>query len=162
MKLNIVRALGAVLLVSAVFSAKAAEVTVVDPWVRAGPPNAPALGVFMKLENHTGSDISLVDVRSSLKVDRVELHRTMMADGMMKMMPQVAIPVEAHSATLLKPGSWHIMLISPKKVPLAGESVELTLVFSDGSKREVTAGVRMGTMEMGDNHGMNNMEQTGN
>ena len=71
-----------------------------------------------------------------------------MVDGIMKMTPQTAIPVAAHSVTLLKPGSWHIMLISPQKVPLEGESVELTLLLSDGSEQKVVAIVRQGTMMM--------------
>ena len=144
MKTRLTRATGAVLLMLAAFSVTAGGIQVTDPWVRAAPPNAPALAAFMKLENHTGAEISIVDARTSLAVARVELHRTTMVGDVMKMTPQTAIPVAAHSATLLKPGSWHIMLISPQKVPLAGESVELTLLFSDGSEQKVVAIVRKG------------------
>jgi hypothetical protein len=148
MKTRLMRAAGAVLLMLTTFSVTAGGLQVTDPWVRAAPPNAPALAAFMKLENHTGTELSIVDARTSLAVDHVELHRTTMVDGIMKMTPQTAIPVAAHSATLLKPGSWHIMLISPQKVPLAGESVELTLILSDGSEQKVVAIVRQGTMMM--------------
>ncbi len=158
MKTRFVRALGTVLLVFTLFSVKAGGVQVIDPWVRAAPPNAPSLAVFMKLENHTGSEVSLVDVKTSLTIARAELHRTMMMDGIMKMMPQAAIPVAAHSETLLKPGSWHIMLISPQSVPPAGESVGLTLLLSDGSEQEVVAIVRKGGMAMGEGHDMEGME----
>jgi copper(I)-binding protein len=144
MKTRLSRATGAVLLMLAAFSVTAGGIQVTDPWVRAAPPNAPALAAFMKLENHTGAEISIVDARTSLAVARVELHRTTMVGDVMKMTPQTAIPVAAHSATLLKPGSWHIMLISPQKAPLAGESVELTLLFSDGSEQKVVAIVRKG------------------
>jgi copper(I)-binding protein len=143
MKTRLTRATGAVLLMLTV-SATAGGIQVTDPWVRVAPPNAPALAAFMKLENHTGAEVSIVDARTSLAVARVELHRTTMVDGIMKMMPQTAIPVAAHSTTLLEPGSWHIMLISPQKVPLAGESVELSLLFSDGSEQKVVAIVRKG------------------
>ncbi len=159
MKKSIFRAVGAVLLVVTTFSAQAAGIVVIDPWVRAAPSNAPALGVFMKLENHTGSDVSLVDARSSLNVDHIELHRTVMEGDVMKMKPQVAIPVAAHSAIVLKPGSWHIMLISPEQVPVTGESVELTLIFSDGTEQEVTAKVRKGKMGMNHKHEMKKMDQ---
>jgi copper(I)-binding protein len=144
MKTRLSRAIGAVLLMLAAFSVTAGGIQVTDLWVRAAPPNAPALAAFMKLENHTGAEISIVNARTSLAVARVELHRTTMVGDVMKMTPQTAIPVAAHSATLLKPGSWHIMLISPQKVPLAGESVELTLLFSDGSEQKVVAIVRKG------------------
>ena len=144
MKTRLTRVTGAVLLMLAAFSVTAGGVQVTDPWVRAAPPNAPALAAFMRLENHTDAELSLMQARTSLAVARVELHRTTMVDGIMKMMPQTAIPVAAHSTTLLEPGSWHIMLISPQKAPLAGESVELSLLFSDGSEQKVVAIVRKG------------------
>ena len=148
MKLIICRALGTILLMLSIFSARAEGLMVIDPWVRSAPPNAPSLAAFMMLENHSNSDISLVGVRSSLAVDRVELHRTTMTDGMMKMTPQELVPVPAHSSTELKPGSWHIMLIGPKKVPTEGEVVHLTLILSDGSRQKVKASVRPGGMMM--------------
>ena len=155
MKLSITRTLGAVLLIMSISSVEAGGLMVVDPWVRSAPPNAPALAAFMMLENHSGSDISVVDVRTSLELDHVELHRTMMADGMMKMVPQEFIPVASHASTELKPGSWHIMLIGPKQVPKMGEVVHLTLVLSDGSEQMVAATVRQGEMKMdGHSHEM--------
>jgi len=150
MKLSITRALGTILLIMSVFAVEAGGLMVVDPWVRSAPPNAPALAAFMVLENHSGSDISIVDVRTTLELDHVELHRTIMADGIMKMVPQEFIPVASHASTVLKPGSWHIMLIGPKQVPKMGEVVHLTLVLSDGSEQMVEATVREGEMKMHD------------
>ncbi len=152
MKNLLYRSFCVILLITS-FSIHAAGINVDDPWVRAAPPNAPALGVFMKLENHSAKDIALSSVSTSLASDRVELHRTTMVDGMMKMTPQKVIPVMAHSATMLKPGSWHIMIIKPKKVPQPGDSVQLTLVFDDGSEQSVTAAVRKGKKMMMKNHG---------
>jgi len=70
-----------------------------------------------------------------------------MADGMMKMVLQKTIPVAAHSSTVLKPGSWHIMLIQPEHVPVVGESVQLTLQLSDDTSQTVTAWVKKGKMK---------------
>lgn len=148
MKVSFLRAVAALFLLGSLSSALAAGVMVNDPWVRAAPPNAPALAAFMTLENHGGSDVALVEVRGPAELGRVELHRTKMADGMMKMIQQKNIPIAAHSSTVLKPGSWHIMMIGPKKVPSAGEQVHLTLVFSDGSEQMVMAEVRRGGMMM--------------
>jgi len=155
MKLSITRALGTMLLILSVSSVEAEGLMVSHPWVRSAPPNAPALAAFMLLENHSVSDISVVDVRTSLELDHIELHRTMEADGIMKMVPQKFIPVASHSSTELKPGSWHIMLIGPKQVPVKGEVVHLTLVLSDGSEQTVAATVRQGEMKMnGHSHEM--------
>jgi copper(I)-binding protein len=49
------------------------------------------------------------------------------------------------------------MLISPQKVPLEDESVELTLLLSDGSEQKVVAIVRKGKMMMNDGHDMTHM-----
>lgn len=155
MKVNVFRALSTVLLLSCAFFAAAAELKVIDPWVRAAPPNAPALGVFMTLENHSGAELAVVAARTSLSVDRVELHRTMMVGDVMKMVPQEKIPVASGAATVLKPGSWHVMLIAPEKVPVMGDKVQLTLVLEDGSEQSVEAVVRKGKKGMkGHDHEM--------
>lgn len=148
MKLNICRATGTILLFLSAFSVAAEGLMVENPWVRSAPPNAPALAAFMMLKNHGDTELSVVEVRTTLEVKRVELHRTMMADGVMKMMPQESIPVAAHSSTELKPGSWHIMLIGPQRVPNMGEMVELILILSDGSEQVVMAIVRQGKKMM--------------
>ena len=80
MKLVIVRALGTFLLASCLFAVNAGDLVVTDPWIRSAPPNAPTLGAFMVLENNSGAEVSVVASHSSLAVDRVELHRSMMDD----------------------------------------------------------------------------------
>ncbi len=150
MKHNFFRALSTFLLALCLFAVNAGELVVSDPWIRSAPPNAPALGAFMVLENHSDAEVSVVDVHTSLAVGRVELHRTKMADGVMKMVLQKSIPVPAHSSTVLKPGSWHIMLIGPEKVPTMGEVIELTLVLDDGTEQVVAATVRQGEKMMGE------------
>ncbi len=137
------------------FSTQAAELMVEDPWVRAGPPNAPALAAFMNLVNHSANSLSVVGAKTSLEVGRVELHRTKMVDGVMKMMPQESIPVAAHSSTLLKPGSWHIMMIKPAEVPVPGDKVQITLVLDNGDEQTVTAMVRKGKKMMHGEHDQN-------
>lgn len=148
MKLNKFRALGTALLLTCAFSAAAEGLKVINPWVRSAPPNAPALGVFMTLENYSTVDQSVVAARTSLAVDRVELHRTMKVGEVMKMVPQESIPVASRSATVLKPGSWHVMLIGPKEVPAMGDKVQLTLVLGDGTEQTFEAVVRHGKMNM--------------
>jgi len=137
------------------FAAQANDITIIDPWVRAAPPNAPALAAFMQIENHSGNAVSIVEVRTSLAIDHTELHRTQMKDGVMKMIPQQVIPVAAGSNTILKPGSWHIMLIKPVEVPAIGDMVELTLVFDDGVEKTIRAHVRKGMKMMGSGHDHN-------
>lgn len=138
------------------FAVQAHEIEISDAWVRAAPPNAPALGAFMVINNPSDSERYLVAARTSLEVERVELHRTMMQDGVMQMVPHAKIPLAALSKTMLEPGSWHVMLIGPRSVPTEGETVALTLVFDDGSEQTIDAEVRKGKKMMhghGQGHG---------
>ena len=147
MKSGWLRALGTILLLSFSVSAAAHDITVKDAWVRAAPPNAAALGAFMVIENFSNSERSVVAARTSLAVERVELHRTMMVGDVMQMLPQERIPLPARGVTELRPGSWHVMLMAPQQVPQKGESLEITLVFDDGFEHRVEAVVREGGMK---------------
>ncbi len=132
------------------FAAQAHEIQVTDAWLRAAPPNAPALGVFMQIENASDGNHAVVAARTTLDVARVELHRTMMQDGVMQMVPHDRIPLAAETTTRLEPGSWHVMLITPKTVPVEGETIGVTLVFDDGTEQTVTAEVRKGQKMAGE------------
>lgn len=134
------------------------DVMVSDAWVREGPPNASALGGFMVIHNHSKQAKSLVKA-SSDSFGKAELHRTMQADGMMKMMKQEKIEIPAKGSLTFKPGDYHIMLMKPKKSLKAGDHVTITLGFSDGSSIKVKYPVRKGEgMGMNHEHDMNQMD----
>ena len=145
MNKSYIRLLGLSALLLSLTHLSAAELEVESPWVRSAPPGAPALAAFMLLHNHSDTARSLVAASTSLAIHRVELHRTMMQEGVMKMVPQERIPIDPHSTTSLEPGSWHIMLIGPQQVPGEGQQVEITLVFDDGTEQRVSAVVRKAT-----------------
>jgi copper(I)-binding protein len=132
----------------------AGHLMVEDPWVREGPPTAPALGAFMVLMNHSDQAMDLVGASSDV-CDRVEIHRTVMDGKMARMIKQDKITIPANGKAVLKPGDYHIMLIRPHKAYKAGEKIDITLIMADGSKIPVSAEVRkaMGGMMM-HNHGM--------
>lgn len=136
--------LGFLLLIT--FNSYADSITVSNAWLRAAPPIAPALAAFMTLSNSSNSEISLIKAKVDFGSEAVELHRTQMQNGMMKMIPQPFIPVPAKGKTQLQPGSWHIMIIKPESVPKMGKTVKITLSFSDGSVQTVSAPVKKGNM----------------
>ena len=119
------------------------NITIDDPWVRSAPPNAPALGAFMEISNHSDDDIKLLSANAH-GYKYLELHKTVPQDGMMKMVKQDFIPIPAHGKLTLKPGSWHIMMIKPKEVPKEGGSVAIKLVFDNGLSKTIHAKVRKG------------------
>jgi copper(I)-binding protein len=58
------------------------------------------------------------------------------------------MPILANKKLHLKPGSWHIMLINPDRVPNEGEVVALKLLFDNGTSEIVNFKVRKGQMMM--------------
>lgn len=119
----------------------AADVRVEDPYARAVPPGQPNSAVFMVLTNSGAEPRALVAAESDA-AGTVELHTHSLADGMMKMRRIERIELPAGLPVTLKPGGLHVMLIGLTEQLTPGMTVDLTLVFDDGSRASVTAPVR--------------------
>jgi copper(I)-binding protein len=129
------------------------SISVVDPYVRAPAPNAPATGAFMVLKNPGPAEHKLVKAESpAARV--VELHDHIDEGGVKKMRPVAAIAIAAKGEAVLKPGSLHVMLIDLKKPLAEGDSVPITLGFDDGSSKRIDAPVRKLQMQMPSVSGM--------
>lgn len=128
------------------FGANAATmgVMVKNPWIREAPPSAMALGGFMVLQNMTDKEVALVGA-SSPDFSSVMLHRTIMDGGMSKMVHQKMIVVPAKGEVTFQPGGYHLMLMNPKHAIKAGDKIDITLMFRDGSTLPATFEVRRGT-----------------
>lgn len=107
------------------------DVAITDPWVKA--TDTEMTGAFGILENNTDSPIHVVGVTSSVS-DRNELHEMVMQDGAMVMVEmEDGFTIEPGTEFVLEPGGNHLMLMD-LAVPIeAGENVEMTLEFEDGS-----------------------------
>ncbi len=115
---------------------KQGKIEVGHAWVRAVPPNAKTSAAYMKLQNHGDQEDRLIAANSPI-AEAVELHNVFKQGDMMAMRPVQHISVPAHGATMLKPGSYHIMLINLKKSPKPGEKVHLTLTFEKAGQMEM-------------------------
>jgi hypothetical protein len=72
----------------------------------------------------------------------VELHNVAMKDGVMSMYPVEAIEVPANGEAVLKPGSFHVMLIGLTRDLVAGETMSVTLTFEQAGDVTVQAPIR--------------------
>jgi copper(I)-binding protein len=131
-----------------VFAASVAEqVDVADPYVRGVPPGQPNSASFMVLKNTTEEPHALVSAESpAAKV--VELHTHTMVDGMMRMRQVEKIDLPAGKQVSLEPGGLHVMLIGLKQKLVPGENVPVTLIFDDGSRKNLSAPIRKMKMHM--------------
>jgi len=117
------------------------DIKVEEPYVRATPPHLPNSAAFMTIKNDSNENVSIVKATSNVsKV--VELHTHDLKDGVMTMYQIPKIDILSKSQTVLKPGGLHIMFIglnNPRKV---GQSVSLTLEFSNGKTQTIIAPVK--------------------
>jgi copper(I)-binding protein len=128
-----------------------------NAWIREAPPGAKALAGYMTLMNHSATPRTLVGA-SSPAFGTVMLHRTIMEEGMAKMVHQEAITIPAKGSVTFQPNDYHLMLMKPKQALKAGDLVDITLDFKNGETMTVTHEVRagMGGMDHGgmDHSGM--------
>ena len=129
--------------INTVFAADS-KVMIHDAWVREAPPNAMMLAGYFTIMNKSKHDLSLVGA-SSPQFKKVELHRSIMKNGMAKMVAQKKVTIHANKTVKFKPGSYHLMMMHPLKPLKAGETVELTLKFSDGKTMKFKAPVKKGS-----------------
>ena len=116
-------------------------VTASHVWIRQAPPGINVLAGYLTLQNLTDKPLDLKSVTST-EFDAVEMHRSFVKDNQeeMEQVPSVTIP--PHGSVEFKPGSYHLMLMQPKKNLFAGDIVTLDLNFSDGSELTIMAPVR--------------------
>ena len=101
----------------------ASNVTITQPM----PGMAMSAG-YLTLTNNSQEIITITRV-SSPSYAAVELHETVIKDGVARMRPLEKLELPAGTSTILAPGGKHLMLMRPTKV--AADSVSLQ--FYDGT-----------------------------
>jgi len=121
--------------------AAAPKIEVSDVWVRSSDNSVVGgmTGAFMQIKNTGDSEVTLVGAESSV-AGMVEIHETVMVDGAMRMQEiSAGLVIPAGAISVLEPGGNHVMLMMLGQEIRAGDEVELTLKFSDGSEQTLTA-----------------------
>jgi periplasmic copper chaperone A len=97
---------------------------------------------YMIIQNKGGSADRLMSISGDV-AGSVELHRTTMNDGVMRM-DQITdgAEVPAGGSLVLKPASYHVMLIGVKQNLLPGGIFKLTLKFKSGAEAIIDVTVR--------------------
>lgn len=114
-------------------------ITISDAWARPGSRGGNS-AVFFVINNPTTRDDSLMSARGDVALN-IELHRTTMNQGVMKMEPQSSVMVPAESQMAFKPGDYHVMLINLGSDLRLGDSFPLVLTFENAG--EITLQVRV-------------------
>jgi hypothetical protein len=111
-------------------AAMAADIKVSAPWSRATVRGA-SVGVgFLTIAN-TGKERDLLLGGTTPSAEKVEIHETRAEGDVMSMraLPE-GIEIKPGATLVLKPGSYHLMLVGLKAALLPGEIVHLSLNFA--------------------------------
>ena len=132
-----------------------------DAWARVSPMVELAGAAYMVIHNATDADDALVSA-SSPAAEFVELHLSSMdEEGMMSMNQVTEIALPAHGDAVLKPGSYHVMLINLVEPLIQDTEVELTLEFMTAEPQTVSVPVLAEPPMMGDPGDMGDMGDMG-
>lgn len=97
------------------------------------PPGAQTMAAYMSVVNDSDTDCSIIQI-SSPEFESVEMHRSVVKDGVASMQPMKSLVIPAHSTLELAPGGIHLMLIKPVKHHSEGQTVILKLQEEDGTE----------------------------
>jgi hypothetical protein len=111
-----------------------------DVWSRPAPAGGTGV-VYLTLENQGRQPDRLIGAKSDI-AQAVELHRTTMEGGVMKMQPIAGgVEVPARSRVIFEPGGAHIMLVGLKRDLKAGDRFSVELRFEKSGTLSVESEV---------------------
>lgn len=134
------------LLLLPLYTAQAGGLMISDAWIRAIAPGMSMTAGYMGAHNMTGKKLVLVGATSEA-FGRVEIHKSVMEDGMMKMTQQDSVEIGADKMVMFRPKGLHLMLMMPKRDLKLGEKITITLKFNDGTSQAVAFVVKNAAMK---------------
>ena len=123
------------LLMVMVAGSQACDLKVESAWIREAPSNATSLAGYAVLSNAGSKGLSVVSA-SSAAFGRVEMHETLMENGIAKMRALDKLEIAAGGKVEFVPGGKHFMLINPRPGLRSGDAVAIK--FKDSSGCEST------------------------
>lgn len=117
-------------------------------WIREAPPAASVMAGYMTLVN-AGDTPLIVTSISSPDFNDAEIHRTVVEDGVARMLPVSQLEIPANNPVRLEPGGLHLMLFEPQRPLPAGETV--TLIIHRSNDNQVTATAKV-VRKTGEDH----------
>jgi copper(I)-binding protein len=112
----------------------AAGLAAVHPWSRPAAQGGSAVG-YVKLANSGPAEVLMG--AESPAAQRVEMHVSSMAGGVMRMGAEAAVPVPAHGQVVFAPDGRHLMFVGLKRALKVGDRLPATLRFKSGRRLHV-------------------------
>jgi len=107
-----------------------ADLTIENAWIKNLPPVVPARAGYLTISNTNAAAVAVVGLHGEA-FERIEMHRTVMKNGTMKMEPVAKLAIEADATLRFEPGGLHLMMY-PRQPTRPGDSYRVTVEFDDG------------------------------
>jgi copper(I)-binding protein len=101
------------------------------PWIREAPPTSTVLAAYMVLKNEGEAPLTITRIDSP-DFRNSQIHRTVVEDGIAKMLPVEKLQLPVHGSVTLEPGGLHLMLLDPQRRLLEGDTVMLVIHAENG------------------------------
>lgn len=115
-------------------------ISIEKPWARASVGVTGPTAAFMVITNRASTPDRLIKARADF-AGMVQIHQTVIKNDQAQMNHVGKIDIPAGGKAVLKPGSFHIMLMRLKKPVVKGTKVTLVLTFEKAGEVTVVADV---------------------
>ncbi len=112
-----------------------ADLEISNAWIRNLPPTVPVRAGYMSIYNPGSEAVSILSVTSDA-FKNIEVHHTIMQDGLMRMEQVLDLTIEPNERLKFEPGGMHLMMQSTKPTN-PGDKIRITFKLSDESHQSV-------------------------
>jgi len=119
----------------------ACDIKVSDAWIREAPPGMMTSAGYASLTNSSNKSVTITHVQSAVFAE-VQMHETVMENGMASMHAVESLQLAAHQTREFKPGGLHFMMMGANKPLRRGDKVKVELKDQSGCVTEVSFAVR--------------------
>jgi copper(I)-binding protein len=111
-----------------------ADLDISDARIKNLPPTVPVRAGYMTIHNPEPGAVTIISVRSDAFAS-VEIHQSLMKDGMMHMEPVDELRIDAGTSAQLAPGGLHLMMMQPVDPTHPGDEIEVFLQLDNGTEQ---------------------------
>jgi len=112
-----------------------------DAWIREAPPGVAVLAGYLRLDNR-GDKALVVEAIRSQDFERIELHRTVVEEGVARMLPVDRLEIPPGGSVSLEPGGMHLMLFNPGRPLRQDDRVAFSVELADNACQRFEAVVK--------------------
>ena len=109
---------------------EAGEIAIEHAWIREAPPGMRVLAGYLTVHNRGDSAVRITEF-ASVHFKHIEMHQSVIQNGVARMQHQACLRVEPGQSQVLAPGGYHLMLFNPIKALKAGDTVSLSMHYTE-------------------------------